>query len=125
MDKNEYIKKSHLRMVERFNEDLEAFRKETGDSEAVLYENIFTGFTLSNVRVENGELRYSYDGHEDAELVVRVDEETGECYEDEVLGIAYTIGFWRACLRRAKRYWGMSGDQLDDISDGLRKDIED
>ena len=35
-DLNKYIKKSHLRMVEKFNADLEAFRQETQVEAATL-----------------------------------------------------------------------------------------
>ena len=84
---NQYIKKSHLRMVERFNADLEAFREYTGDDAAVLYEDAFTSFTLANVRVENGCLKYEYDGKLEQEAIVLQDEDTKEYYEEEYDGI--------------------------------------
>ena len=61
-DLNKYIKKSHIKMVENFNADLEAFCKETGEPVATLYEDANTSFTLSSVRVEEGLLKYSDDG---------------------------------------------------------------
>lgn len=119
---NQYIKKSHLRMVEKFNEELEAFRKETEAEVAELYEDAFTSFTLANVRVEDGRLIYDYDGQVGSEKVVLYDEEENEYYEDEIDGITECIKFWRACLRRAKRYWSMDVEKLDKIQNG---DIDD
>ena len=122
---NQYIKKSHLRMVERFNADLEAFREYTGDAAAVLYEDAYTSFTLANVRVENGCLQYEYDGKLEQEAIVLQDEDTKEYYEEEYDGISGWIKFWRACLRRAKRYWEMDTDTLDAIQSGEKEDNED
>ena len=122
---NQYIKKSHLRMVERFNADLEAFREYTGDAAAVLYEDAYTSFTLANVRVENGCLQYEYDGKLEQEAIVLQDEDTKEYYEEEYDGISEWIKFWRACLRRAKRYWEMNTDTLDAIQSGEKEDNED
>lgn len=122
---NQYIKKSHLRIVERFNADLEAFREYTGDAAAVLYEDAYTSFTLANVRVENGCLQYEYDGKLEQEAIVLQDEDTKEYYEEEYDGISEWIKFWRACLRRAKRYWEMDTDTLDAIQSGEKEDNED
>lgn len=122
---NQYIKKSHLRMVERFNADLEAFREYTGDAVAVLYEDAYTSFTLANVRVENGCLLYEYDGRLEKEAIVLQYEDTKEYYEEEYDGISDWIKFWRACLRRAKRYWEMDTDTLDAIQSGEKEDDED
>lgn len=120
---NLYIKQSHIKAVDKFNEELNAWAKETGECEATLYENAFTSFTLSNVRVEDGKLCYSQDGWEYKENMVRHDEETNEYWEEEVFdSIMDFIKFWRACLRRAKRYWSMDVDKLDRIQDG---DVED
>lgn len=120
----DYIKKSHIRAVEKFNEDLKAWEKETGDSPVTLYENANTSFTLANIAISNdGQLFYDYDGQTEFEVIVRKDEETGEYYEDEGMdGIMEYIKFWRKCLNRAKRYWAMDSDKLDAIQDG---DIED
>lgn len=122
---NRYIKKSHLRLVDKFNEELEAFRKETEEKAAVLYEDAFTSFTLSNIRVEDGLLIYDYDGLVESVNIVLFDEVENEFYEDEVDGIRYYISFWRNCLRRAKRYWSMDVDVLDKIQDGEIEDTED
>lgn len=125
IDLNQYIKKSHLRMVEKFNADLEAFRKYTDDDAAVLYEDAYTSFTLANVRVENGCLLYEYDSRLEKEAIVLQYEDTKEYYEEEYDGISDWIKFWRACLRRAKRYWEMDTDTLDAIQSGEKEDDED
>lgn len=118
------IKKSHLKAVEKFNEDLKAWSQETGESPVTLYEDAYTSFTLADVMVsDDGQLFYTYDGQVEFEVIVRQDEETGEHYEDDGIdGIMEYVKFWRACLRRAKRYWAMDTDKLDAIQNG---DIED
>lgn len=123
-DLNKYIKKSHLRMVDKFNQDLEAFRIETGEDEATLYEDATTSFTLSNLRVENGCLLCKYDGNEECDQIVFQWQDTKEYYEEEYQGIADAIKFYRACLRRAKRYWAMDCDTLDAIQSGEKDGIE-
>lgn len=114
-DLNKYIKKSHLRMVEKFNADLEAFRQETQEEAATLYEDQFTSFTLANVRVENGCLLFQYDGSQESQTIVNYDEHTKIYWEDEIDGIAEWVKFWRKCLNRAKRYWSMDTEKLDAI----------
>ena len=121
-DLNQYIRKSNLRKVEKFNADLEAFRKETQAEAAELYEDANTSFTLANVRVEHGYLVYEYDGREEVEMIVRYDSDEGCYYEDEIDGIAEWVKFWRQCLNRAKRYWATDPDKLDAIQNG---DVED
>lgn len=110
-------------MVAKFNEDLKAWAKTTGEKEAELYEDIYTSFTLSDMRLENGCLVYNYDGREEREQIVQ--EEDGEFYETEGIdGIAEGIKFWRSCLRRAKRYWETDPDTLDKMSDGEIEDLD-
>ncbi len=122
-DLNQYIKKSHIKAVEKFAAELEEWRKETGEDEATLYEDAYTSFTLSNPRVVNGSLCYHQDGVDYSENMVRFDEETIEYWEEDCLdSIMDYLKFWRACIRRAKRYWSMDTDKLDAIQNG---DIED
>jgi hypothetical protein len=120
-----YIKKSHIKALDKFSAELEAWRKETGEEAATLYEDAFTSFTLSNISVQNGTLVYDYDGATECERIVFQDADTGEYYEDDLDGIAEWIKFWRACLRRAKRYWEMNPEKLDAIQDGEIEDDED
>ena len=122
---NQYIKKSHIRMVEKFNQELEAFRKDTDEDAATLYEDAFTSFTLANISVQDGCLVYDYDGITESERIVYQDAETGEYYEDDLDGISEWIKFWRKCLKRAKKYWVMNPDKLDAIQDGEAEDVQD
>lgn len=120
----DYIKKSHIKAVQKLNEDLKAFAEETGENPVTLYEDANTSFTLANIAISNdGQLFYEYDGQTEFEVIVCHDNETGEYYEDEGMdGIMEYVKFWRACLRRAKHYWQMDSDKLDAIQNG---DIED
>ena len=65
------------------------------------------------------------DGKLEQEAIVLQDEDTKEYYEEEYDGISEWIKFWRACLRRAKRYWEMDTDTLDAIQSGEKEDNED
>lgn len=123
----DYIKKSNLKAVEEFNEELKAWAKETGENPVTLYEDAFTRFTLADVAIsQDGQLFYTYDGKIEFEVIVRKDEETGEYYEDEGMdGIMEYVKFWRKCLKRAKRYWSMDSEKLDAIQDGEAEDEED
>ena len=122
LDLSDYIKKSHIKAVEKFNAELEAWAKETGENPVTLYENANTSFTLSDIHVEHGWLKFDYDGQPDSVLVVEMDDLDGQYYETELDGIMEYVHFWRKCLNRAKRYWAMDPDRLDKIQDG---DIED
>ena len=117
-DLNSYIKKSHIKAVEKFNEELQVWAKETGEDEPTLYEDANTCFTLSHVHVENGWLKFDYDGQPDSALVVEMDELDGQYYEDELDGIMEYVRFWRKCLNRAKKFWAMDPEKLDAIQDG-------
>jgi len=124
-DLNIFIKKSHLKALDKFKEELEAFRKETGEEVAVLYEDPFTSFKLGDIKVENGILSYRYDDGSSHERVVLRDPDTRKYYEvDYMDGIMDFIKFWRKCLRRAKRYWAMDPDLIDKIQDGEIEDKE-
>ena len=116
----EYIKKSHVNAVVKFNEELKAWARETGESPVTLYEDAYTSFTLSDVAVsEDGQLFYTYDGQVEFEVIVRQDESTGKYYEDEGIdSIMEYVRFWRKCLKRAKKFWEMDPDRLDAIQNG-------
>lgn len=124
-DKNKYIKKSHIKAVEKFSEELKAWEKETGESPATLYEDAYTSFTLSDPVVENGWLKFNYDGKPDSVLMVEKDNLDGKYYEEEGIdSIMEYVKFWRSCLRRAKRYWSMDTERLDAIQNGDMEDEE-
>ena len=117
-DLNTYIKQSHINALEMFKEELEKY-KETCDPDGWLYEDANTHFTLDNIRLENGILRYDYDGKPNEDWIVCHNEETGEYWEDETVdGIMDTVTFWRKCLHRAEKFWCMDPDHLDAIQNG-------
>ena len=117
-DLNTYIKPSHIRAVEKFKAELEKY-KEQCDPEGTLYEDPFTSFTLDEIEVVNGRLRYLYDGKPDSDIIVRFDDEACQYYEDEGLdSLMEIVKFWRKCLRRAQRYWTMDNDELDALQNG-------
>ncbi len=124
LDLNDYIKKSHIKAVEKFREELEAFARETGEEEVRLYEDAYTSFTLSNPRVENGFLRFRYDDCDDHERIVFFDDTEGTYYECDSDGIMDYVKFWRKCLNRAKKYRAMDPDRFDKIQDGEIEDEE-
>ena len=123
-DLNTYIKPSHLRALEKFKAELEKY-KETCDPDGTLYEDPFTSFTLSDIKVVNGYLKFFYDGAPDKERVVFFDYESGKYYEAEYDGIMDYIKFWRKCLRRAQKYWSMNVDELDALQNGEVEDSDD
>ena len=98
--------------IEKFNAELKAFANETEDYQAVLYEDSLTMFSIQNIALSpSGKYltnEYDYiDGkgfHTEKELV------NGDIEE-----IRSYLNFWKACLRRAKRYWAMDTDTLDAI----------
>ena len=116
---NKYIRKSHIKAVQKFNKELKAWAKETGEKEPTLYEDANTSFTLSDPFVENGWLKFNYDGQPDSVRMVEKDNLDGEYYEEEGLdGIMEYVKFWRKCLNRAKKFWAMDPDHLDAIQNG-------
>jgi len=123
-DLNDYIRKSHIKAVDKFNAELMAFAAESGEDEPRLFEDPFTSFTLSKLRVEHGYLKFRFDGCEDKERVVFLDDETCQYHEADLDGIMDYVKFWRKCLRRAKRYLCMEPDKLDKIQDGEIEDDE-
>lgn len=124
-DLNRYIKKSHIRMLEKFKQDLEEFRQRTVEDVAVLWEDVDMPVTLGNIRLENGYLVYEYDGIEYSDQIVDQYIDTKEYFEIEYQGIADIIREWRTWLRRAKRYWEMDPDKLDVIQSGEKEDEDD
>ena len=124
-DLNIFIKKSHLKALDKFIEELEAFRKETGEEVAELYESPYVSFKLGDIKVEKGILSFRYDDGKDYERVVLRDPETRKYYEVEYMdGIMDYVKFWRKCLKRSKRYWAMDPDRLDKLQDGVVEDKE-
>ena len=121
-----YIKKSHIKALQRFNEELKAWAKETGEEAPTLYEDANTSFTLSNIAIsQDGTLFFDYDGKTEFEAEVLFDEEENCYHENEGSeSIMEYIKFWRKCLKRAQRYWNMDSDELDKLTDGETEDVD-
>lgn len=98
--------------ISKLNHDLQEFAKETGEGVApTLYEDAFTSYRVTNISITaNGkELAYLYDFCDGRGFIYQ--SEPIVFYEDA----ADFINFWKAGLRRAKRYWSMDAETLDRI----------
>ena len=104
-----------VKAFERFNADLKAFGEETGETFVTLYEDANTTRRVANFRIyKNGKLKWI-----EIETGQLSREEVEQVYDDDAKD---WLSFWRANLRRAKRYWSMNTETLDKIQDG---EIED
>lgn len=120
------IPKRAIKAIEKFAADLQAFAQETGEQYPTLYEDANTTFEIRDlVFTYDGQLLWKDEtGYQNWERYITEDEDGNEvwdcCYEwDE--GLRY----WRAALRRAKRYWSMDAETLDRIQDGEQEDTDD
>lgn len=101
-----------VKAFDKFDADLERFFKRT-DGDGTLYEDAFTTRSVRGFRLYlNGKLYWTEDGRREVEQMFD-DDEAREF-----------LKFWKACLRRAIRYWEMDTETLDAIQDGDREDIE-
>ena len=120
-ERQKLIKKSHINAVNKLNEELKAFAKETGEDEPLLYEDIWTTFTLSNLRVEDGYFKYKYDGKEEEINMIRhyenYNEDGSDHWEEEdgVDSIMDYVKFYRKCLRLSKKFWNTDTEKLENL----------
>ena len=113
------IHKRHVKAWEKFNTELNAFREETGDDFAILYEDAITTREVKDFKLL-----------EDNTLIW--EEKDGNCpitrnfevFEDLENDSKDWLSFWRGCLRRAKRYWSMDAVELDRLQDCETNDDE-
>ena len=108
-----------VKAFERFNADLKAFGEETGETFVTLYEDAFTSRREANFRLyKNGNLKW-------------IEIETGQLSREEVEVMdddddaKEWLSFWRANLRRAKRYWATDAETMDKIQEGEIEDTTD
>lgn len=114
------ISNKHIKAWEKFNTELNAFREETGDDFAILYEDAFTTREVKDFKLL-----------EDNTLIW--EERDGNCprtrnfevFEDLENDSKDWLSFWKGCLRRAKRYWSMDAVELDRLQDCETNDEED
>jgi hypothetical protein len=120
------IPKKAIRDIEKFKADLDAVAIETGEQFPTLYEDAFTTFEVRNLAFSfNGDLVWEdEDGKPCWESYITEDEE-GEERWDAMYEWDEGLKYWRAGLRRAKRYWSMDTEKLDAIQDGQIEDEED
>ena len=112
------ISTRHIKAWQRFNDDLNAFILESEDNsvtaEATLYEDAYTTRSVRDFTMTpSGQLSWIEDGGLNVEKMF--DEDDAKEW----------LSFWRANLRRAKRYWSMDSEILDAIQDGVIEDDED
>lgn len=108
----------HIKAWQKFNDDLNAFILESEDdsmtAEATLYEDAYTSRSVRDFTMTpSGQLSWIEEGRLNVERMI--DEEDAREW----------LSFWRANLRRAKRYWAMDSERLDAIQDGEMEDEED
>ena len=120
------IPKKAIRDIEKFKADLDAFASETGEQFPTLYEDANTTFEVRNLAFSfNGDLVWEdEDGRQNWEAYITEDED-GEERWDAMYEWDEGLKYWRAGLRRAKRYWSMDTEKLDAIQDGQIEDEED
>lgn len=113
------ISERTIKAFEKFQAELKAFGEETGEVFVTLYEDANTTRQVANFRLyKNAKLKW-------VEANWRgISEEQVEIMEDDDDAKEW-LKFWKANLRRAKKYWSMDSEKLDRIQDGLEDDIED
>ena len=116
------ISSRQVKAWERFGSDLKAFSVESEGSEdapVTLYEDAFTTRVVKDFEMtETGVLTWqeyeAYKGTTTQEREQMVDDDDSREW----------LKFWKANLRRAKRYWSMDAVELDRIHDGEQEDID-
>lgn len=114
-----------IKAFEKFNEDLKAFGDETGEIFVTLYEDANITREVSNFKLyKNGKLTWL-----EMEWTFKDGKRVYESRKEEYIhdnddDIRDSLNFWRANLRRAKRYWSMETETLDKIQDGEIEDKE-
>ena len=115
-----------IKAFEKFNEDLKTFGEQTGEVFVTLYEDANTTREVANFKLyKNGKLKWveMEDVYQDRQIIsITMQEEYVHTDDDDIQD---TLKFWRANLRRAKRYWAMDAETLDKIQDGQVEDITD
>ena len=114
-----------IKAFEKFNEDLKTFGEQTGEVFVTLYEDANTTREVANFKLyKNGKLTWveMEDVYADRQMICEPMKEEYLHTDDD--DIKDTLNFWRANLRRAKRYWSMDAETLDKIQDGEIEDTE-
>ena len=115
-----------IKAFKKFNEDLKEFGEQTGEVFVTLYEDANITRKVANFKLyKNGKLTWveMEDVYADRQMICEPMKEEYLHTDDD--DIQDTLNFWRANLRRAKRYWAMDAETLDKIQDGQVEDITD
>jgi len=111
------ITEKTVKAFERFNADLKEFGNETGEVFVTLYEDANTTRRVADFKLcKNGKLTWLEMEHNTCV------KETEQMFDDD--DAREWLSFWKANLRRAKRYWAMDTETLDKIQDGEVEDKE-
>lgn len=120
------ISDRHIKAWEKFNAEIDAYRKAYGDEFAWLYEDANTDRRVKDFKMrKNGVLTWV-----EEEMIYlkgcgwtyqpRINREQ-VWNEDDA---REWLKFWRACFRRAKKYDSLPTEVLDAIQEGEMDDIE-
>ena len=116
------ISARHIKAWEKFNEELEAFKAETGqEGFLTLYEDAYTTREVKDFKMTKTGILTWWECETFPREQTRQEREQMMDEDDA----KEWLSFWRANLRRAKRYWAMNAETLDAIQDGLIEDKED
>lgn len=114
-----------IKAFAKFNDELKAFGEETGETFVTLYEDINTTRRVADFHLcKNGKLKWvemelTYTKNGSTYLSQGQTEQMYD--EDEAKDY---LKFWKACLRRARKYWATDGETLDKMAEGEVADIE-
>ena len=115
----EKISARHIKAWERFNEEVNAMRKDYGEELAWLYEDAFTTRRVKDFKMTKTGILTWYEQdfcntEVKKEREVMLDEDEAKDW----------LKFWKGCLRKAKKYNEMPAETLDAIQDGEQADID-
>lgn len=131
-DMNQYVPKKCFKAVEKLNAAMKELQKLTGDEHPSLLdvssgtESFFD--MLTDVRIEDGKLKWTQDDneywkkdnapHEEEWNLVRYDEEEGYWFDE--YEFKDTVGFLNKCIKRAAKYFSEYNPETMDDDDDAR-----
>ena len=100
-DYNSVIKPFHFIAVDRINAELQKLSKDPGTDKPLVYDEDNIAFTLSDVRFENGNICYLYNGKEERDSCLSINLEERK-WEENTFKSKWSINFFFRCIRRAR-----------------------
>lgn len=109
--------------IDKLNAELIQLAIDCGEDYPVLYEDANTTFGLRNIQLNGLTLTYEYNYREywrkgGADWKSEVE----RCIDEDE--IRDWVKFWKACMKRARKYNEMHPDTLDAIQDGQAEDFD-